>query len=80
MKLPGGSEKETRSTQQTCFGVYGGGVYRPGEVSVQRELEDSMSSFQRLCSAGTQGHDVAASYIDHGAHACVQGLTQLRHT
>ena len=37
VKLPGTSEKETRKTQQTRLGVFWRGVYRTGEVSVQRE-------------------------------------------
>lgn len=39
MKLPGTGEKETQNMRRTGLGIYygGEGVYRPGEVGVQRE-------------------------------------------
>ena len=51
--------------------------------SVFRERESLKivhPAFKRLPSARAQEDDVVASYTDDGVYACVQGLTQLRHT
>ena len=54
-----------------------GGVYRPGEVSVQRERKKERESALKMAPPafkGCLGDGVVTSYADDRAHACMQGF------
>ena len=51
----GMSEKEKRNMQQTCLEVYWRGVYRPGEVGVQRESVKMVCPAFKSCLVHVHG-------------------------
>lgn len=62
--------------QQTLLGVYMG-VYKLGEVSVQRESVKMVCPVFKGCLVHVRRDDVVTSYVDGKPHTCAQGLTQL---